>query len=421
LLKQTAAEYGKVLKKINDNQLINKSDTSVILINLDILENRLSHLKEVFPSTTLHAIAVKTNPLLGVLKHIKTKGFGLEAASFGEIMLAHKVGISPSKLVYDAPVKNLEELRYCNTHFAGLKINANTINELKLYQGLTNIKLGLRINMLARPGSEKMFDVSQPLSKFGELIEHRAEILHAFLTNEQLVGLHIHIGSQINQLDEQVNSIKQLFELAKEIEQARKQAGIKAKIEYLDIGGGFPANYGDQPQMGMESYVTAIKEKCPGIFEDYEVITEFGRFVHAHTSWLYSQINSLITNKYGNIALVYQGANLFVREVYTQKSPHRFFCLDHSFRIKENKKKDIYQIGGPLCFAGDFIARDILLPSICLDDSLVISDIGANTFSLYSRHCSIPFPKVIAYSQEENNLRVIKERETVEGIIEFWA
>lgn len=421
LLKQSKSEYEAILAMARSKKLLTSYVHSAIFINLDILDSRLDHLESVFPEGVLHAIAVKTNPLHGVLKHIANRNFGLETASFGEVLLANKAGIPHEEIVYDAPVKNIDELRYCDQNLPGIRVNANSINELALYKDLNNIKLGLRINTLSKSGASKIFDVSQPLSKFGELIEHREEIIKAFLENRQLIGLHIHIGSQISQLSAHVEAIYEIQKLAEEIEIERKKLNIDVPVEYIDIGGGFPANYGEEPQIGMEGFVKLIQEKCLNLFNKYKVITEFGRFVHAHSAWLYSKINSVISNKYGNIALIHQGANMFVREVYTGKRQQQVFVLDKGGLVKNTKSTNKkYHIGGPLCFAGDYLAKDIELPEIEKDDSLIVSDIGANTFSLYSKHCSIPFPKVIGYSLNSKSIFCIKEKEDIEALINFW-
>ncbi len=121
-------------------------------------------------------------------------------------------------------------------------------------------------------------------------------------------------------------------------------------------------------------------------------------------------------------AIVHAGADIFLREIYssTKEKHHKFILSGQDFSIKDSREEN-YQIGGPLCFGGDFLTRNIRLPEIFPGDILIVSDIGANTFSLWSRHCSRPFPKVIGYSLKSDTIRIIKEKESISSIINFWS
>ena len=68
--------------------------------------------------------------------------------------------------------------------------------------------------------------------------------------------------------------------------------------------------------------------------------------------------------------------------------------------LDPGEKQRAYDIVGPLCFAGDVLARDLVLPELFEGDWLVFSGAGANTFGLWSRHCSRAIPKVVASRAE---------------------
>ena len=85
-------------------------------------------------------------------------------------------------------------------------------------------------------------------------------------------------------------------------------------------------------------------------------------------------------------------------------------------------------IAGPLCFAGDVIAVREPLPWPRLGDRVVVRDAGANTFALFSRHCSRRAPPVFAFAshdQEEHPKGVsvvcVKETESEESVLQFWG
>ena len=111
---------------------------------------------------------------------------------------------------------------------------------------------------------------------------------------------------------------------------------------------------------------------------------------------------------------------MFLRECYNPGDwHHEMFLLDADGNIKDGQLVEC-DIAGPLCFGGDFIRRSVKLPQPAPGDLLVVQDTGANTFSLWSRHCSRQFPKVISCNGS-NDIRIAKQRESVDSIIEFWS
>ena len=281
-------------------------------------------MQSVFPDNVFHAIAIKTNPLHAVLQHIVNLGFGLEAASYEEVLLANAAGASPSKIVFDSPVKRQSEIDGCDQKYPKLILNANSLQELKRLESCSNVKIGLRINPLVQPGSPDIFNVSTIDSKFGVPISLKPQIVDAFIQYPHLSGLHLHIGSDIQYLEANAIAIKKIYDLAKEIASARKKAGLKTPIDYIDIGGGYPANYDTGEQESMQKYVSLILQYCPDIFDEYQVITEFGRFVHAHCAWWLSDIEYVTdySTDSPSVLYVHGGGDMFVREIY-QPNPIR--------------------------------------------------------------------------------------------------
>jgi diaminopimelate decarboxylase len=75
-----------------------------------------------------------------------------------------------------------------------------------------------------------------------------------------------------------------------------------------------------------------------------------------------------------------------------------------------------------LCFAGDIIARDVMLPPIETGDWILIRDVGAYTLSMWSHHCSRGIPAVLGYEPgHKSPLRVLRKPETVDDVVRFWS
>ena len=104
-------------------------DRAVVLHDLDRLRDSLAALHDGFPAGSLHAVAIKANPIVAVLKEVVDAGGGLEAASWEEVALAIAAGCPPSAIVFDSPAKTDGELR--DALALGVTINADNAGELR--------------------------------------------------------------------------------------------------------------------------------------------------------------------------------------------------------------------------------------------------------------------------------------------------
>lgn len=420
-------DFSKYYKLAVRNKLLEDDDTLAIFFDLSILEDRVNILKHNFPSDSNHAIAIKTNPLSFILKYLVESGCGLEAASATEVLLACNAGLANQKIVFDSPAKTESEIKQLKQDCSNLHINADSLSELNLYSKHgSGFTLGLRINPAIKNDAISYMNVSGEESKFGEGLHRKEDIISAFMEWDDLVCLHIHSGSQYSDLDPCVEAISLVVDLAKEINDISLNKNGKKKITTIDIGGGFPVNYFlNEKPFNIESYVGKLKQACPELFSgEYKLITEFGRFVHANAAWAVSNIEYVKPAAEMSNIITHAGADMFLRECYNPGDwHHELQILNSDGELKEDSHKAKMNIGGPLCFGGDFIDRNRQLPKVSPGDKLVIQDVGANSFSLWSRHCSRPFPKVIAYRSELNgeDMRVTKQRESVNKIIEFWS
>lgn len=423
LIRTATDDYGHLFRWAQHEQLIRDDDHAIIFYDFDVLNNRLAYLQRAFPEQTLHAVAIKSNPLFRVLQHIGRQGFGLEAASLEEVMLAHRAGLPAGQLVFDSPVKTRQEIAWCHTHTPGMHFNVNALQELERIPADTQMRVGLRINPLVDPGSPDVYNVSTAASKFGIPITQWEAIIEAAVAHPFIEGLHLHIGSEMSRLDVHAQAVAKILDLAKSIEQARAGAGVKAPLTFIDIGGGFPAHYGKGAQPDLTEYLHFLRKHAPALFTDYRIITEFGRFVQAHTAWLLSDVEYVLqgSEQQPDVPIIHCGADLLLREIYQPGAPeHQLSVLDAQGHPKTDASWPVH-LAGPLCFAGDYLARGTELPRLQEGDKVVVADIGANSFSMWSRHCSRVFPKVIGYSQKAGSIQILKEREKVDDVVRFWG
>jgi diaminopimelate decarboxylase len=389
----------EISKIITDfNAVVDQKDTSVLVAHLPSLHERLKHLKSSFPATCIHTIAIKTNPHAQMLKALVDAGFGLEAASMEEVHYALNAGCPINKVVFDSPVKTRREINEVS-RLLGMLVNVNSIEELERFPLDSSCLIGIRINPQVHTGGPEIFDVSRNESKFGVAIENKDAIIQAAM-EYPVHALHMHSGSQMKNLAVQRQALENLKSLADEIN--KRQPG---KIHTLDIGGGLPSE-SISPDSKMNAYGSMVAE----VFADssYQLLTEFGQWVHAEAGLAVSKIEYVLDK---SRVFIHLGADFFMRDAYgvTRSFPMHVWN-EHGQEVKGVMQP--FDIAGPLCFAGDYLAHGAQLPQATAEGHwLSISATGANTYGLWSRHCSRSVPKYLCWDGEK--LRIWSERQTI--------
>jgi diaminopimelate decarboxylase len=426
---QIAAEEISIVFRnaLKIKNLIKDDDSSLIFYNLSFLKERIDELKKVFPQNSLHAIAIKANPLLANLKFIKRLNVGAEAASLPEVYLALKAGFKTDKIIFDSPAKTKEEIAFSLKK--GININADSLEELEVIKKLlveikTKSWIGIRINPQVGIGNIPETSVAGEYSKFGVPIKEKRKDLQKFIIeNDWLRSVHLHIGSQGIRLHMLLKGNKIVYDFVIDTNKLLINKS-KKPIDRFDIGGGLPVSYySNQKSISLKEYYSGLKKSCPELFSNnFTLITEFGRFIYANSAWAVSRIEYIKNSRTKNTAVIHLGADMFLRKAYMPgKWHHDIFALDKNGIIKKSPIKEKYVIAGPLCFSGDLIGNEISLPELHAGDFIVIKDVGAYTMSMWSRYNSRQLPKVIGYQSGGKRLSILKERESLNRVIEFWS
>ena len=412
-----------VFQNALSSDLISTDDTAIIFYDLSKIKSRLTELKESFPEQTIHTIAIKANPLIKILKIATDIGFGLEAASFPELQIAEYLNVDHKNIVFDSPVKTIAELKTALE--LGIHINIDNFSELKRIQELlpqtsTQSTFGIRINPQIGGGKILSTSLGGYYSKFGiPLMQYEDSIADIYNKNSWIRGVHLHVGSQGISPHILLKSISSVYLFIEKINSKRDEY---CKINLFDIGGGLPVQYSDHDDcINMKTYAKHIKQSCPNLFtESYTIITEFGRYISANSGWVASRVEYVKDDGYAKTLTTHVGADMFLRKAYNPEDWHHDITVaDSNGKIKSGDFHS-YMIAGPLCFASDYIAKNILLPHVKEGDLLFIHDTGAYTLSMWSRYNSRQIPKVIGYYNNGKDFLVIKNRERVEDVISFW-
>lgn len=417
----SAEAMSATLSRAIADGVIGPSDDASVFYNLSRLDEKLDDLRTAFPSNAFHTIAVKANPIIEVLKRIQRAGYGAEVASIGELHLALAAGFPVETIVFDSPVKTRAELEAALK--LGIKINANSLGELarinSLYSALgSRSEVGVRINPEVGMGAIAATSIAVQRSKFGvSLRQCRAALHRAFSDYPWLTGLHLHIGSQGMSREQLIDGIGAVYDFFVEL---RHQANIR----FFNIGGGLPAKYKDSDTpIAFSDYATLLRQRCPALFApEVMLVTEFGRALHASCGWVASRVEYVIEHDCGATLVVHVGADMFLRKAYRPDDWHHDISVCDSKGQLRTGSERVFSVAGPLCFAGDYLNRSVSLPAnVSEGDYIIVHDSGAYTFSMWSLYNSRQFPAVIGYNEADGSFRVLRPRQSLEQIVDFWA
>ena len=192
---------------------------------------------------TIICYAVKANPNIAILKILSKLGAGAEVVSEGELRRALKASIPTKKIVFSGVGKSLKEIEFAIKKNI-LQINIESEEELKLIEKIAKklkrkIQVGIRVNPNVDANTHKKITTGRGEDKFGLDIENAEKIFKNYKLNSNLdvIGLSVHIGSQIMSLNPFKKAFLKIKTLVKRVNKNEKI------IKILDLGGGVGINY----------------------------------------------------------------------------------------------------------------------------------------------------------------------------------
>lgn len=398
---------------------------AVVVHDLDLLECRFAELVATMPANALHAVAIKANPMIEVLRVLVDAGAGLEAASIEEVHVALATGCRPDRIVFDSPAKTVDEL--AETMRLGLTINVDNVDELRRALQLPrhpDTRLGVRIIPDVGAGAIDATSVGGRASRFGVPVSTLFdEIVPMLAPGAGIDGVHVHAGSQGQSLDQLVSAASTAHEVARRL---RAETGTETPL-FVDIGGGLPTTYErHDPAPTVADYAERLRRECPPLFDDdVRVITEFGRAVLAPTAMALSRVEYVkhLAGPDGPVRMLvgHLGADFILRAAYAPAQwRHEFSVLRPTGEHATGPHSPAI-VAGPLCFAGDVIGRDVPLPVAEPGDWVVIHDVGAYTMAMWSRHCSRGMPLVLGARDGGRTVSVVRRQEEPSDVARFWT
>ena len=355
----------------------------------------------------LICFALKSNSNSAVLRLLGREGAGADIVSGGELFRALRAGIDPNKIVYAGVGKRRDEIEYA-LKIGVLMFNVESGEELlALDQAAkemhTVARIALRVNPNIDPRTHAYISTGLKENKFGIPIERALEFYQIAkgLKNVDVVGVHQHIGSQITEVQPFVDALEKLVGFVKEL----KAAGID--IQYVNIGGGLGITYKDETPPLPKDVAQAVRPLLEN--SGCTIVMEPGRAIVGNAGILVT--SALYHKKSGEkrFLIVDAGMNDLIRP--------SLYEAYHDIRpvVESDAAEAVFDVVGPICESGDFLAKDRKMPELKQGALLAVMSAGAYGFSMSSNYNSRP--RAAEVIVKGNEYYIVRERETYEDLV----
>lgn len=389
-------------------ELAERYGTPLFVYSRAQLQAQLSSLSAAFAAVKpLICYSVKTNSNGAVIKTFAEAGAGADIVSGGELWRALRAGVPAAKIVFAGVGKTSDEIEYAlteNIRFFTVESEPELarISDVARRLGATG-RVALRVNPDVDPQTHKYISTGKKENKFG-LDLARAEQAYeiaARLPNLEVVGLHMHIGSQILTPQPFLEAVQKVAPLCMTLKR------LHPKFRCLDVGGGIGIQY--KPEQQPLDPAAVAREVLPLLQPlGLEIVMEPGRFLVGNAGILVTRVQYVKDSPFKKFVITDAAMNDLIRPSLYQA--HHEICA-----VQETSERMLGDVVGPICESGDFLAQDRELPAVRQGDLLAVRSAGAYGFSMSSNYNSRPRAAEIMVSGSEHKL--IRRRETREDLV----
>lgn len=329
--------------------------------------------------------SVKANANLSVLRLLRAMGAGVDIVSGGELHRALLAGFTGRDIVFSGVGKTERELREALAARI-LMVNVESVGELELLDRVAG-DLGVTAPVALRVNPEVNVDTPHhytrtgerglkfgiPYSEAGDTVRLAESLRHL-----HLLGLDMHIGSQVEHMESYEQAVARLLALFAEL----RRDGV-GSIEYLDVGGGLAVPYDSEPPFDLEAFAASVVPAS--VRSGLRLIVEPGRFLVANAGVLLTRV--LYRKRTGGREYVITdaGMNDFLR-------PSHYNAYHRIEAVADRPGRVVADIVGPVCESGDFFALDREVSDVQPGDLVAILSAGAYGFAMASTYNARPRP-----------------------------
>jgi len=404
---------GTQLAGVSAASLAEEFGTPFFVYDLDLIERRVAALQDVLPFGFRVAFAVKANPALAVVAHLRRCGVGADVASGGELETVLRAGFEPAAIAMTSPGKRDAELSAAVSAGVGV-ITVESFGELKRLETIAaaagvrqRILLRLAVSEDARLETVRLIGGVE--GKFGMPLGALTAAAGAAAASPhlELLGLHAFGASNVRDADLLADHVAELVEIAR-----RVVGEVGLPLRLVDAGGGLGIPYADDERpldldrLGRRLAEMRARWDSDAATRDTEIILEPGRFLVGPAGAYVARVVDVKGPDSAPVAILDGGINHVVRPALV-RSEHRLAVL----ATDAVRALVPTTVAGPLCTGLDVFATGAMLPRPRVGDLVALLDAGAYGFTE-----SMPFflshPTAAEVAVRAGTARLIRQRIT---------
>lgn len=384
-------------------QIAKEYGTPLYVYHAERIKEQFERLRSAFKdSDTKFFYAAKALTNINILRYIKSIGCNVDCSSINEVKLALKAGFEPKNILYTSSNIAFSEIEEAKN--SGVNINIDSLSNLekfgKKFGHSYPVGVRLRPNIMA--GGHLKISTGHSKSKFGIPVEQVDKILSMVKKYDLFIRtLHIHTGSDIQNVNVFVKGIAVLFDLIPEFNE----------LEVIDLGGGLKVSYKNEDK---ETDVELLAQKVKKAFDKHpnprhlQIWMEPGKFLVSECGYFITKVNVIKEANHTIFAGVDSGLNHLIRPM--------FYGAYHHIENISNPKGKIkkYDVVGNICETDTF-AEKRSLPEVREGDYLVFLNAGAYGFEMSSHYNSRYKPAEVM--MKEGKPFLIRKRDEFDDLL----
>ena len=386
-------------------QLAEQFGSPLYVYDAEKIQSQYNRLTKAFSKVEKLRInyAMKALSNVAILQLLKEMGSGLDTVSIQEVLLGLHAGYDPEKIFYTPNGVSLEEIE--EVAAMGVQINIDNLSILEQFgTKYPNVPVCIRINPHVMAGGNANISVGHIDSKFGisvHQLPHLVRIVEN--TKMNIVGIHMHTGSDILDIEVFLYAAEILFDAAKNFK----------NLEFLDFGSGFKVPYKkDDIETDIEELGKKLSKRfnafCTEYGKELTLIFEPGKFLVSEAGYFLAKVNVVKQTTSTVFAGIDSGFNHLIRPMF-YGSQHHIENISHP-----KGKERFYSVVGYICETDTF-ANNRKIAEIKEGDILSFRNAGAYCFSMASNYNSRYKPAEVLWMNGEGHL--IRAHETFEDLL----
>ncbi len=388
-------------------RLAERFGTPLYVYSRAVIGERVAAVRAAFGPDALVCYAVKANGNLAVLRAVHAAGAGFDLVSGGELARVRAAGLPTDRAVLAGVGKEAWEIEAAAA--AGiLFFNVESRHELPLLADVaarthTRLRVALRLNPDVDAGTHAFLATGKHENKFGVALDAASEVVDAIARERslQLVGYHVHLGSQLRTIEPYVEAFERVAAFA-------DAAAVRRDgVTHYDLGGGFGLGYGHGAAMDVAALAARLLPRLAA--RGWTPVVEPGRYLIGDAGVLVTRVLGEKQQGQTTFLLVDAAMNDLLRPaLYQAEHP----IVPVAPRDGAGHTVDVV---GPVCETGDFLGKRRVLPPCRRGDLLAVLAAGAYGASMASNYNTRRRPAEVMVDGDTATL--VRARETFDQLL----